>query len=468
MVEFHSRPGCFVCLPPAALQSSDPRPTLRVRTAAGRTVYLTCSGWTASPGQLLMHRHLARCLSLNAGETVSLTVLQPPSCRRAVFRARSEADYELLSLSGPRLQDGLLERAGCLWPGAVMPLWLDSRNVVTVAVAETVPGECCLLVRMTEVEIQPPPVEPEIAGTVMTASAGSELKGRETETAEAGENFVEKIKRTLGLIPPTTTKQPPTDSSIPPPPPWSLRVHSLPPPEGLSPAETFTANRVCFCLTEDAPVTALGWCELTAVSSDTPPPPPAVVLLMALDRPSERYPALWSVVEAGGVTRLAAAGALLVPDVVRRQLRVSVSDQVVLRPLVTDRGKDLRQLTCAAPVRLEQSQVETVRHHLTAWQRCLGDDADIWWRSGALLRLMDERTLRPFDVVLEADSAAMFCVAAPPLAELSATCLSAEYGSGSRPAWPLPVDQLSELALPSSPGPETSFTAYSAEQKRLE
>ncbi|XP_037079300.1 LOW QUALITY PROTEIN: peroxisome biosynthesis protein PAS1-like [Pollicipes pollicipes] len=61
-------------------------------------------------------------------------------------------------------------------------------------------------------------------------------------------------------------------------------------------------------------------------------------------------------------------------------------------------------LTCVWPERLSQSALETVRHHLTAWQRCLGDATDIWWRSGALLRLADERTLRPFDVVLEAEA----------------------------------------------------------------
>ncbi|KAF0288449.1 Peroxisome biogenesis factor 1 [Amphibalanus amphitrite] len=63
IVEFHSRPGCFASLPPAALVSSEQRPT-----------------------------------------------------------------------------DGLLERAGCVWPGAALPVWLDARNVVTVTVVRTEPA----------------------------------------------------------------------------------------------------------------------------------------------------------------------------------------------------------------------------------------------------------------------------------------------------------------------------------------
>ncbi|XP_043235487.1 peroxisome biogenesis factor 1-like [Amphibalanus amphitrite] len=459
IVEFHSRPGCFASLPPAALVSSEQRPTVRVRTAAGRTVYLTCSGWTAPAGRLLLHRRLARCLSLSAGETVSVTEVRPPPCRRAVLRAHTDADYELLALSGARLQDGLLERAGCVWPGAALPVWLDARNVVSVTVVRAEPAECCLLVRMTELEIQPPAVEPAQPPTASDAAR---------EMADDGETLVHRISRTLGLAPPRVEERPSADPEVPPPPPWTLRAHSLPPPEGLSSAETFISNRVCFCLAEDAPAGGLGWCELSCGSATGTgaPPPPAVILLLALDRLSERYSALWAAAEAGQVGRLAAAGAVLVPDVVRRQLRLRVSDPVTLRPLVP--GRAVSQLTCVSEVRLEPAQLDTVRHHLTAWQRCLGDSADIWWRSGALLRLVDERSLRPFDVVLEADCAAVFRVPAPPSVELSATCLSSEYGSGGRPAWPLPVEDLPELALPPPPGPETAFTAYSAEQQRLE
>nr|XP_011433976.2 peroxisome biogenesis factor 1 [Crassostrea gigas] len=183
-VNFTNDKSCFISLPSSIVKNIANKSELLVfelQSEDGHVVFASVKDTTAS-NQLGINGLFAEKLKLKDKQQVIVRVRRNvPVCSQVSIEPQSCDDWEILEKHASYVESHLLDQVRVVWPGLVLPVWVD-RLCVYLKITVTNPSEeCVLLVQDTEVV-----VSPKVRGTV---AKDTKIKKPSTLPTREGDDY---------------------------------------------------------------------------------------------------------------------------------------------------------------------------------------------------------------------------------------------------------------------------------------